>query len=299
MATLIEELQTPKFSMQEFSNISNRVLNYMLDMINEEINYSDYIICSSTTAGMKKTIRPFHKDLFIREPEHFDEEYKQLMEIFRNLGNGQRNFHENHYAIVDRVIYTIQQSIGIGLDLLVEPNSSRKHVGNRFEELIRTILKTIEIPIKKVVLNIPYETEEGEKYYRCETDVIISPYKKVKSDSQNIDPKEIVISLKTTTKDRMPKIFIDKLLMEKFLGHPVRILGISQNDIQRKDDTGEPRISYTFVSNLFMVYTRFLAKLEGYYYLDVPKKAKEIPFNKYIFPFSKFLLHNVWKLLTP
>ena len=149
----------------------------------------------------------------------------------------------------------------------------------------------------EIGLRIPYNTDEGEKYYRCETDVIISPYKTVKSNALNIDPNEIVISLKTTTKDRMPKIFIDKILMERFLGHPVRMIGISQNDVQRKDTSGETKISYTFVSNLFMVYTKFLAELEGYYYVDIPKKATEKPFTRHIFPFSNLILKDVWKLL--
>ena len=114
----------------------------------------------------------------------------------------------------------------------------------------------------------------------------------------NIDPKEIVISLKTTTKDRMPKIFIDKILMERFLNHPIRMVGISQNDIQRKENKGEITVSYTFVSNLFMVYTKFLTELEGYYYLDIPKRALESPFNRHIFPFSKFILKDIWNLLS-
>ncbi len=96
----------------------------------------------------------------------------------------------------------------------------------------------------------------------------------------------------------MPKIFIDKILMEKFVGHPVRIVGISLNDVQRKEEKGEIKTSYTFVPNLFMVYTKFLAELEGYYYLDVPKKAKEAPFNQHIFVFSKFILNDVWLLLN-
>ena len=153
--------------------------------------------------------------------------------------------------------------------------------------------------MKKVVLSIPYETDEGNKYYRCETDVIISPFESVRSDASNINPNEIVVSLKTTTKDRMPKIFIDKVLMERFVGHPVRVVGISQNDIQRKGDTDDIKISYTFVSNLFMVYTRFLAQLEGYYYLDLPAKALQPPFNQYIFPFSKFFMNDIWRMLNP
>jgi hypothetical protein len=299
MVPLSEDLQTRKSQLDEFKSVTERVLNYMSDVINEEIDYLDYLICSSITAGTRKTVRPFNKNLFIREPKLFENEYREFERTIEKLINGERTFGKEKYMNIDRVVYTIQQAIGIGLDLVVEPNSSRKHVGNRFEELIRTFLKSLQIPIKKVVLSIPYDTDEGEKFYRCETDVIISPYKIVKSNSKNIDSNEIVVSLKTTTKDRMPKIFVDKLLMEKFLGHPIRILGISQNDIQRKEYKGEIKISYTFVSNLFMVYTKFLAELEGYYYLDLPKKALVKPFNNYISPFSKLIIEDIWNLLRP
>ncbi|HDL17641.1 MAG TPA: hypothetical protein ENH29_01145 [Bacteroidetes bacterium] len=52
-----------------------------------------------------------------------------------------------------------------------------------------------------------------------------------------------------------------------------------------------------FNKYLFMVYTRFLARLEGYYYLDIPKKALIAPYNQHIFPFSQFILEDIWKLL--
>lgn len=299
MASLAEELQHTKSTLDDFRNIALRVLNYLPDVLNEEVEFNDYLVCSSTTAGTRKAIRPFNKELFLREMNIFDDYYGKFNNIIQRLLKKDMNFDTNDYKTIDKVLYTIQQSIGIGLDLVAEPNSSRKHVGNRFEELIRALLTAIDISTKKIVLTIPYETEEGEKYYRCETDVIISPFKSVKSDSQNINPDEIVISLKTTTKDRMPKIFIDKILMEKFLGHSIQMVGISQNDVQRKEDKGEIKISYTFVSNLFMVYTKFLTQLSGYYYLDVPKRATETPFNQYIFPFSKFMLNDVWMLLYP
>ncbi len=186
--------------MEEFRSIAERVLNYMPEMIDEEIEYGNYIICSSTTAGIRKAIRPYKKNLFIKDSGQFSDLYNRFSKILDKLKRNDKNIEENRPNTLDKVMYTIQQSIGIGLDFLVEPNSARKHVGNRFEELIRTLLTEINIPIKKVVLSIPYETEDGEKYYRCETDVIISPYESVKSDSKNIDPNEIVISLKTTTK---------------------------------------------------------------------------------------------------
>ncbi len=240
-----------------------------------------------------------HNGLFIKNIDHFNDKYSEFIKIIEKLHNRTLSFQKDEFDTIDRIIYTIQQSIGISLDLLVEPNSARKHVGNRFEELIRALLTEMNIAIKKVILSIPYETDEGEKCYRCETDVIISPYENVRSNPKNIDSNEIIVSLKTTTKDRMPKIFIDKILLERFLNHSVRMVGISQNDIQRKEEKGNIKISTTFVSNLFMVYTKFLAELEGYYYLDMPKRALQSPFNKHIFPFSQFILSDVWRLLNP
>lgn len=296
MNTLSQELQSSKNTLIQFKETTQRVLNYLPDVLNEESEFSGYVICSSKIAQTKKSIRPFRKDLFIRESKTFEKKYASFDKILHRLRKGDRKFGVEDYQLVDSVVYTIQQALGIGLDLMVESNSARKHVGNRFEELVRTLFDSLGISFKKVVLSIPYETDEGEKFYRCETDVIISPYDKVKSDSKSIDKNEIVVSLKTTTKDRMPKIFIDKVLMERFLGYPVRVVGISQNDIQRKEGS-KTKISYTFVSNLFMVYTRFLAQLEGYYYLDPPPKVLEKPFNQHIFPFSKFLLTDLWKML--
>lgn len=297
MKTLASELQLPKSTLKEFRDTTLRVLNYIPDVLNVETEFGGYIICSSKIAGTTKSIRPFRKDLFIRNANSFNKNFKRFEYLLSDLTKNRKKVSEEEFYLVDSVAYTIQQAMGIGLDLMVQSNSARKHVGNRFEEFIRAILFSMNITIKKVVLSIPYETEEGNKYYRCETDVIISPFDKVKSDSTTINPDEIVISLKTTTKDRMPKIFIDKVLMERFVGHPVKVVGISQNDIQRKDDGDTPKISYTFVSNLFMVYTKFLAQLEGYYYLDIPSKALEKPFNQYIFPFSKFVLVDIWEFL--
>ncbi len=299
MSSLSEDLQKPKQDIQQFKDIALRVLNYIPDVLNEESEYSGYQICSSSIAGTKKSIRPFKNDLFIRDVNRFNDSFENFERLINRLKNGEREFSHDAFQLVDSVVYTTQQAMGIGLDLMVQANSARKHVGNRFEELIRTLFGTLEISIKKVVLSIPYETDEGNKYYRCETDVIISPFESVRSDSSSINPNEIIISLKTTTKDRMPKIFIDKVLVEKFVGHSVRVVGISQNDVQRKDDSADVKISTTFVSNLFMVYTRFLAQLDGYYYLDLPTKANERPFNQHIFPFSKFLITDVWRMLCP
>ena len=137
--------------------------------------------------------------------------------------------------LIESILYTIQQSIGVGFDLLANPNSARKHVGNRFEELIKAFFTEMGIANKKTVLQIPYKTAEGIKNYKCENDLILSPYKVVKSTGKYLDENEIVVSAKTTSKDRMGKMFIDKILLERFVKHDQKVIGIFLNDVQRKE----------------------------------------------------------------
>lgn len=296
MLPLIKDLQSPKKSLNEFINVSKRVLHYLPSVISERHEVKGYILLSSEVAGTKKFVRPIQNNMFIFNPDKFQSQAKKYISILENIRTGQTRVPQETYKIVDSVTYTIQQSIGVGLDLLSNPNSARKHVGNRFEELIRLIVTRASVSNKKVVFKIPYPTDEGEKMYSCETDMILSPLRKVQSDTKKIDSREIVVSLKTSSKDRMGKIFLDKLLMERFAGHPVKVIGIFLNDVQRK---GAENISFTFVSGLFMVYTKFLCILEGVYFIDPPPKVKESPYNKHIFPFSKLIIEDIPELLTP
>jgi len=82
--------------------------------------------------------------------------------------------------------------------------------------------------------------------------------------------------------------------MERFAGHSVKVVGIFLNDVQRKENEN---ISFTFVSGLFMLYTNFLTKLDGVYFIDRPPKTEQAPFSNYIFPFSQFIVKDIWKLL--
>ncbi len=295
MKPLQEELQTPKKSLYEFSHVTKRILGYLPNVISEKTEARDYIILSSVVAGTSKFARPINKDLFIFEDEHFDKKYNEFLSVVDKIKN-RKSIAGEEYNLIDSVVYTIQQSFGAGMDFLCNPNSARKHVGNRFEELIRLIVTKLGVNNDKIVFKIPYPSEEGEKLYSCETDIIVSPHSFVKSGTKSIDKDEIVVSLKTTSKDRMGKIFLDKLLMQKFAKHPVKVVGIFLNDVQRKETE---KISYTFVSGLFMVYTKFLTQLEGVYFVDPPPITQKAPYNQHISPFSKFIVEDIWKLLSP
>jgi len=295
MKSLPEGLQTPKQSLDEFSSVAKRVLGYLPSVVSQKTTAKDYLILSSVVAGTSKFARPINKELFVFDIENFDRKYNEFLSVVDKIKD-RKAVTSEEYNIIDSVVYTIQQSIGVGMDFLCNPNSARKHVGNRFEELIRLIITGLGIKNDKVVFKIPYPSEGGEKLYSCETDIIVSPHSSVRSGTKAIDKNEIIVSLKTTSKDRMGKIFLDKLLMQKFAKHPVKVVGIFLNDVQRKETE---KTSYTFVSGLFMVYTKFLTQLEGVYFVDPPPVTRKAPFNQHISSFSKFIAEDIWKLLSP
>jgi hypothetical protein len=296
MPSLINDLQEKKNTFAEFENLTVRILEYLPNVLSEDVKEKNgYNIHFSQNAGTLKFIRPINQRLFIYSPELFKIKLTDFKELVERLKNKHDDWMDIEKELIDSILYTIQQSIGAGFDLLANPNSARKHVGNRFEELIRAFFTEIGIANKKTVLQIPYKTDEGEKTYKCENDLILSPFNKVKSTSKHLDEKEIVVSIKTTSKDRMGKMFIDKILLERFVDHSQKIIGIFLNDVQRKKDND---IGFTLVSGLFMVYSKFLTELEGVYYLDPPPNASKEPFKKHMKPFSELATRDIWNLLS-
>lgn len=294
MATLTEELHRPCESLEDFARVATRVLEYLPNVVSSSAEKNGYRIMASEVAGTKKYLRPVNQQLFLSDAKAFQEEYARFDALLVSMRDGERNPSMFDTGTIDSVVYTIQQSIGCGLDLLGDSNSARKHVGNRFEELLRFIFHRMGISNSHRVLNIPYETENGTKQYKCEIDLILSPYEEVRSTPQHLDPAEVVVSLKTTSKDRMGKIFMDKILLERFVDHPQKVIGIFLNDVQRK---GKDSISFTLVSGLFMVYSEFITPMDGVYYIDPPPQAQVEPFSRHISSFSKLLFQDVWELL--
>lgn len=297
MITLDTDIQLSKKTLQDFYLITNRILNYLPNILSGYEEKGKYRIYFSQIANQTKYLRPINFELFVHSEDEFSKQFKNFNEIVHTIKNRKVDeLNSQKSFIINSTLYTIQQSIGVAFDLLVNPNSARKHVGNRFEELIKVVFKEIGISNKSLTLQIPYETEEGRKIYKCETDLILSPFNDVKSEPKMLDKDEVVVSIKTTSKDRMSKIFIDKILLQKFVGHEQKVIGVFLNDVQRKENNN---ISFTLVSGLFMVYTKFLTELEGIYYLDLPPNGYIKPLNQYLKPFSDLILKDIWELLPP
>jgi hypothetical protein len=148
MLPLDQDLQTPKDNLEDFVKLTRRVLNHLSNVLTDRKVKGSYSIYSSSIASNVKYLRPVNNDLILFSEEEFDKYFERFEIIVNKLKERDLHFTQEDYMIVDSTIYSIQQLIGCGLDLLVNPNSSRKHVGNRFEELMRTLFLDIGITNK-------------------------------------------------------------------------------------------------------------------------------------------------------
>jgi hypothetical protein len=297
MTTLTEDLQSIKTNLQEFHDLTVRITVYRNDTVsNKYVDHRGYRIQYSISGDTKKYLRPVKIYLFIWDVDEFRNKFLEFKQLLIRLREGERVFKEQAHNIIDSVVYTMQQSIGLGLDLLSNPNSARKHVGNRFEELLRIVISEIGLRNQKMIFNVPYVADGKAQKYKSETDIIVSPYEKIKSNTNSLDLNELIISVKTTSKDRMGKMFLDKLLLkEMFNLDNVKVVGIFLNDVQRKKGA---KTSFTFVPGQFIVYSKYIESMEGVYYLDTPESIQnKSPFKEMIRPFSEFLTADIWSLL--
>ena len=94
------------------------------------------------------------------------------------------------------------------------------------------------------------------------------------------DVVKIIGGVKTTSKDRIDKIFMDKFLYSKLTGTRVPHVAIFLNDVQRKQNRlpNQFGVSATFLPGHFKGYTIKLNPLDGVYYCDIRPNMQTDPF---------------------
>jgi hypothetical protein len=249
--------------------------------------------------------RPLNTDLLIESPTTLERELERFMDLLSALRQyreaaadrvGHRSFAEANG--VNRVVYTIQQSIGCIGDSLEDVNVSRKRTGQLFETPVKLILQEAGIECEPRTVRIPIPDNPGyEMSY--ELDLVFSRGKAIlASESSAIHPKEVVGSVKTTSKDRLDKIFLDKYLLTRLLGRDVPVIAIFLHDVQRAQRGNSIfGINGTFKSNHFLGYTVALSRLDGVYYVDPrPEMLANQRLREQIVDFQRFLVSDLWKL---
>ncbi len=194
--------------------------------------------------------------------------------------------------LVNRSVYTIQQSIGAALDAFPagQSNTARKINGDLFERFIRLLLVRVGIECTSGVVKVPVKVDGAEEFAMSyQHDLIIKSGNLVK----------VIGSVKTSSKDRLDKIFVDKFLLAKLTGKDIPHVAIFLNDVQRKGKTPqEYGVSATFLPGHFKGYTVKLNPLDGVYYLDIrPNMITENILKDHIKTFDHFLFKELWGLI--
>lgn len=182
---------------------------------------------------------------------------------------------DNNRAVIRNSIYTIQQTIGATLDALPsgKSNTARKINGDLFERLIRLLLQKNGIDCKSGVINVPVIVDGVELFSMSyQHDLLLFQENELK----------VIGSVKTSSKDRIDKIFMDKFLYSRLTETATPHIAIFLNDVQRKQTKRENEygINATFLPGHFKGYAVKLNPLDGVYYCDIRPNMKSDEFLK-------------------
>ena len=239
-------------------------------------NENNYCFYQYDKKGNFQISRPINTNLMY-DNITFDKislEYLKILKGIKTLKKKDKAIRE----VINNATYTIQQSIGATLDALPvgQSNIARKLNGDLFEYFIRLIINEIVINCKAGVVQIPVIVK-GEKLFDMsyQHDLII----------KNEEDIKLIGSIKTSSKDRIDKIFIDKFLYNRLTGKQTPHIAIFLNDVQRKNSKkmNEYGINPTFLPGHFKGYTIKLNPLDGVYYCDIRPNMKTENILKRIF----------------
>jgi hypothetical protein len=273
---------------REFLTFSDRGLQAVIVSRNEpHYNFWQY-----RQDGGYNVTRPINSRLMFA-PAECDQALANFVALLASLRDKNADTPTNR-VLLNRSIYTLQQCIGAALDALSagKSNTARKINGDLFERLIRLVLVRIGVDCTSGVVSIPVEVD-GQVAFEMsyQHDLIIKRGEAVK----------IFGSVKTSSKDRLDKIFVDKFLFNRLTATDVPHIAIFLNDVQRKN-TRNPReygINATFLPGHFKGYTVKLNPLDGVYYCDIrPNMTTEPILRDHIRTFDHLLFGDLWALLN-
>lgn len=264
---------------------------------------SNYIFYQYDENHDYKITRPLNSSLFVESSLEFKAMFERFRLFLNDLKQSQGTLnYKNAYhesGEINKVVYTLQQAIGCIGDSFDNPNQARKRIGQLFENLIRIIFREVGLECKSRNINIPIPGFPGYKM-PYEIDLVLSSDEVILDNTTEfIYPTELVGSIKTTSKDRIDKIFLDKFLLSKLLGKDITVIAIFLHDVQRATKGDNLfGINSTFKTNHFLGYTVALNKLDGVYYVDPrPEMLTNQKLREQISDFQQFLVNDLWTFL--
>jgi hypothetical protein len=320
IAGLQELIQTKKtFSFEDYFQIGSTFLDYLQStqltrIVSPVLRNRHYIFYQYGSEYDNKITRPLNTNLFIESPEIFKESFARFIDFLSDLKRYQEGVNNLPHTAsyiqsneINKIIYTMQQAIGCIGDSFSESNQARKKIGQLFEILVKLTIQRVGLVCEPRTINIPIPGFEGYKM-PYELDVVFSRKTAIivseeEAAAKYIQHSEIVGSVKTTSKDRIDKVFLDKYLLTKLLQRDIPVIAIFLHDVQRTKAPSNPErsgdrhfnITSTFKTNHFLGYTVALNKLDGIYYVDPrPEMTVNEKLREQIKDFQQFLVEDLW-----
>jgi len=222
---------------------------------------NQYVFLQYDQTADYQVTRPLNKSLMANAGS-FDALFDSLIETLEAVRDHQPLDDEKRTDVV-RAVYTLQQCIGAALDGLPigRSNQARKVNGDLFERLMNFLVRGSGIDCHSGVVRVPVRDDDGTVMFEMQYqhDMLLE----VDGDLKMIG------SVKTSSKDRVDKIFIDKFLYDRLTGTTVPHVAIFLHDVQRAGKEPNYRVSSTFLPGHFKAYTVKLNPLDGVFYCDL------------------------------
>ena len=235
--------------------------------------------------GNYNITRPINSDIMVTAIE-----FDSMLETFRYA---LAHIHEvkdpDDRACINHIVYTCQQSIGATLDALPagKSNTARKLNGDLFERFIQLLLIEIGVDVRSGTVQVPVIVDDVSLFNMSyQQDLIIEK-----------DGNLLAIgSVKTSSKDRLGKIFIDKFLHNRLTEVNTPHFAIFLNDIQRAGKEPNFGVNSTFLTGHFKGFTIKLNPLDGVYYCDMrPNMKTDFILKEHIKTLDCLFIEDIWK----
>lgn len=282
-------------TIQQYLDFCIRYLEYVDTGLQARIvsqNESHYQFFQYRQEGNFNITRPLNSRLMY-DVEDFTQAAKQFSITLEQLREGQRPSNDLRENLI-RTIYTLQQSIGAALDGLPsgKSNQARKVNGDLFERLIQLLIVSLNVDCVSGTMQVPVRDTDGLELFKAnyQHDLLLS----------KDDELKIIGSVKTSSKDRIDKVFMDKFLYNRLTGTALPHIAIFLNDVQRKKTKRENEygVNATFLPGHFKAYTVKLNPLDGVYYCDIrPNMVEDTLLSQHIKTIDHFFYADLWELL--
>lgn len=279
---------------QRFKTIGDYVefAKYYLEFIETELqaelvakNENNYRFFQYRRDGEYNITRPVNSELFFKlaEYENIAPDFEKILTNIRDIKDD-----EEARKNINNFIYTTQQTIGCALDALPssKTNTSRKVNGDLFERLMQMIIRQLGFTIDSETLSVPVPKSMEKMNYQNDIEI------KVEGEIVAIG------SVKTSSKDRIDKIFLDKLMYNRLTNTDTPHFAIFLHDVQRAGKEPNYKTGQTFLTGHFKAYTIGLNPLDGVYYCDLrPIMKTDDLLKEHIKSLDYLLCEDVWKFV--